>query len=152
MFFVADGQEYKRKFIRQRLAKEPMISVLLAAVNFEWTVGRCILFFSSTPNVELRRRLSRCYGLDAYKELWKSELMGVGSTIPPLAQVVGDWSEFREAFNLRHVLIHGRGTCTRNMATDPVGAMLSATDALYKFSISRGTDLHKRVPIRREKK
>lgn len=44
--------------------------------------------------------------------------MEVGSTIPPLAQVIGDWSGFREAFNLRHVLIHGRGTCTRKMAAE----------------------------------
>jgi hypothetical protein len=90
--------------------------------------------------------------LDKYKELWKSELVGIDPTIPPLVQVVGNWSILREAFNLRHVLIHGRGTCSRNMATDPVEAMLSATDALYEFSLSRGVDLQSRLPIRRKKR
>ena len=135
MFFVVDSQDQKKRKIKEYLNREPMIAVLLAAVNFEWTVGRCILFFGKSPNIELRERLFWCYVLDKYKEVWKEEL-------------VKNWLNFKKAFMLRHRLIHGRGTCTRNMATEPVKKMLSAVDDLYNFAFSRGKDLHSRLPIR----
>jgi hypothetical protein len=149
MFFVADKQQYKKIIIRSYLKKEPMIAVLLAAANFEWTCGRCILFLSKTPNIELREMLYKTYGLDKYKELWKNEIIRFDSKILPLANVVVNWGEFKVAFNLRHKLIHGRGTCSRNMAFDPVNIMLSAVDDLYAFTSKQGIDLHKRLPIRR---
>jgi hypothetical protein len=152
MFFVADRQEHKEKKIRGYLRKEPMIAAILAAVNFEWTVGRCILFVSKSPNVEIRDRLANCYGLDKYKEIWKEELTKRDPSIPPLAQVVQNWQDFKEAFNLRHKLIHGRGTCSRNMATEPVEIMLAAVNDLYKFADSRGIDLHAKLPVRRRKR
>lgn len=97
-----------------------MLAVLMAAANFEWTVGRCILFFGFEPNVNLREKLSRCHGLEKYKNLWKEELTRKDPTIPPLTKIVENWAEFTDAFNLRHILIHGRGTCSRNMAEKPV--------------------------------
>ncbi len=150
MFFVADTQKYKEGKIRDHLYRGPMIAVLLAAANFEWTVGRCILLFSETPNVEIRARLAKCFGLDRYKSLWQSELQKQHSEIPPLPEVIKHWKRFRHAFELRHSVVHGRGTCTRNMATEPVEIMLKAVDDLYKFADSLGKDLHARLSIRRK--
>jgi hypothetical protein len=150
MFFVSDSRDHKKKKIRAYLNREPMVAVLIAAANFEWTVGRCILIFSSSPNIELREKLRKCSGLDKYKELWKQELMDDPS-VPHLAQIIEQWEDFKEAFQLRHILIHGRGTCSRNMAQAPVERMLAATDDLYKFVESRGKSLHNRLPVRRKK-
>ena len=152
MFFVADKQHYKKRKIRDYLNREPMIAVLLAAANFEWTVGRCILFFSNSPNVELRKQLVSCSGLNKYKRIWKEELMSNDPSIPSLAQIIKNWKNFGEAFVLRHRLIHGRGTCSRNMAAEPVEQMLLAVDDLYEFASSRGKNLHDRLTIRRKKK
>ncbi len=151
MFFVSDTQRYKGKIIKERLNREPMIAVLLAAVNFEWTVSRCILFLSNSPNVKLRERLSKCSGLTKYKEIWKEELIKHDPSIPPLAEIVKNWSRFKDAFVLRHRLIHGRATCTRNMAAEPVETILLAVDDLYKFASSMKINLHSRAPIRRVK-
>lgn len=150
MFFVADSQEYKKKYILKYLIKEPMIAVLLAAANFEWTVGRCIFIFSTLPNKLLRERLSRCHGLGSYKKLWKEAIIETDGSIPPLAEITGHWEEFSEAFLLRHRLIHARATCTRNMAQKPIEIMLSVTDKLYSFANSRGKNLNARLPIRRK--
>jgi hypothetical protein len=149
MYFVSDKPHDRAKKIRNYLNEDPMIAILLAAANFEWTVGRCIVFFSSSPNVEVRERLARCHGLDQYKDLWKDEVAKNDPVVPPLAQVVRNWMEFKKAFELRHKLIHGRGTCSRNMALEPIELMLSAVNDLNEFALSRGKDLHSRVPIRR---
>jgi hypothetical protein len=152
MFFVSDKQQHKKQKIRDYLNREPMIAVLLAAANFEWTVGRCILFFSESPNVDLRLRLAECYGLDKYKGLWKDEVIAYNPTFQPLARIVKNWKNFKEAFVLRHRLIHARGTCSRKMASEPVEIMLTAVEDLYNFAQSKGKDLHSRLPIRKRKK
>jgi hypothetical protein len=152
MFFVADKPEFKKKKIREYLNREPMIAVLLAAANFEWTVSRCFFIFGKSPNVELRNRLKHCSSLERYKDFWKEELTINDASIPPLPQVIKKWNEFNKAFQLRHILIHGRGTCSRNMAMEPVEVMLAATDDLYEFTMSRGKNLHERIPVRRKKK
>ncbi len=151
MFFVLNTQRDKERKTKEYLNREPMIAVLLAAANFEWTVGRCILFLSKSPNVELHERLSKCHGLDKYKDLWKDELIKHDPSIPPLAEIVKNWSRFQDAFVLRHGLIHGRKTCSRNMAAEPVKIMLLAVDDLYKFASSMKINLHSRLPIRRVK-
>lgn len=151
MFFVSDTEDFKIRKIRSYLNREPMIAVLLAAANWEWAVGRCILFLGKTANVELRDALSWCHGLDAYKDLWKEELCAGDPLILPLSRIVSDWQGFREAFNLRHRLIHGKGTCSRNMASAPIEKMIKATSDVYSFARSRDVNLNARLPIRRRK-
>lgn len=152
MFFVSDRHELKDKRIRDSLVREPMIAVLLAAANAEWTIGRCILVFGVRPNVEIRNCLNQTHGLKRYKALWKEELQNNDPTIPGLASIIRNWDAFSSAFDLRHKLIHGRGTCTRNMASDPVARMLQAVTDLYEFAASRGKDLNKRLPVRKRKR
>ena len=142
MFHVADDKGIKGRKIRTCLQNEPMIAVLLAAANFEWTVGRCILFLSPSPNVEVRERLMKCSGLCKYADLWMRELVAHDGSIPPLPQIVQHWKRFNDTFQWRHKLIHGRDTCTRNMATEPAETILAATSELYDFPRIRNIDLH----------
>jgi hypothetical protein len=151
MFFVSDNQLVKERKIKKYLNQEPMFAVLLAAVNFEWICGRCIMFLSETPNIQLREKLYKTYGLDKYKDLWKEEVINYNTSIPSLAKIITNWNKFKDAFNLRHKLIHGRETCSRNMASIPVKIMLSAVNDLYLFAKSRNIDLHTRLPIRRNR-
>lgn len=152
MFFVSDSQEFKQRKVRAYLQKEPMIAVLLAAANFEWTVGRCILIMSQLPNVEVRERLIRCSGTGKYAQLWNKELVTQDPTIPPLNQIVQHWTRFEYAFQLRHKLIHGRDTCTRKMAAEPAETLLAATSDLYRFAESRNKELNNRLPNRPRKR
>jgi hypothetical protein len=152
LFFVSDRKELKERRITEMLGTEPMIAVLLAAANVEWTIGRSILVFSQSPNMDVRDRLDKTHGLKGYKELWKKELRSHDPSFPGLACVINGWDEFSAAFNLRHKLIHGRGTCSRNMATNPISRMLLAVDDLYSFAESWGIDLNARLRIRRRKR
>jgi hypothetical protein len=152
MFFVSDRKELKERRIQEALIREPMIAVLLAAANVEWTIGRSILMCSESPNRDVRDSLDQTHGLKKYKELWKRELQLRDPSFPGLASVINEWDQFCVAFDLRHKLIHGRGTCTRNMATNPVSRMLWAVGDLYTFAESRGVDLNSRPKIRRRKR
>ncbi|MGK2961234.1 MAG: hypothetical protein ACSLFK_03685 [Gemmatimonadaceae bacterium] len=152
MFFVSDRKDMKERRIKETLRREPMIAVLLAAANVEWTIGRTILMLGQSPNVDVRDRLNATYGLKKYKELWKHERQLHDRHFPGLATVINEWDKFSTAFELRHKLIHGRGTCGRSMAADPVSRMLRAVVDLYSFAESRGVDLNARPKIRRRKR
>jgi hypothetical protein len=93
--------------------KDIAISVLLAAADFEWTCRRAIIALGSRPNADIRESLKRCSGLDKYKEHWKNEVFpGKGKR---LTEIIDQWSEFKKAYNLRNVLIHGsKGTTGHN--------------------------------------
>jgi hypothetical protein len=71
---ASDRKEQREDRVRRYIASDPGVALLLAAVNFEWTVCRAVLFLSRSQNADLRIRLGKCYGLDAYKELWKTEV------------------------------------------------------------------------------
>jgi hypothetical protein len=148
MFFVSDSETHKRNRIEKFLAREPMIAVLLAAANFEWTVGRCVLFFGSAPNVDVRNALERTHGLKKYENLWRREICQRDPSAPLLSKVIKDWQRFTDAFQMRHRLIHGRGTCTTKVARDIVAVMLAAVADLYRFAEARGRNLNVRTPIR----
>ena len=116
MFFVSDTEAHKRRRIVEFGRREPMIAVLLAAANFEWTVGRCILFFGNSPNIRIRKGLENTYGLKRYADLWGAEICQYDSSAPPLNEVVQNWVQFREAFQMRHRLcLRARGRCPGRM-------------------------------------
>lgn len=90
------------------------------------------VFFSRPANILLR------------------EVVKFDSTILFLAMIVNDWKGFKDDFNLRHKIIHGRDTCSRKMALIPVETMLKAVNDLYQFANSRNINLHDRLPIRKK--
>jgi hypothetical protein len=131
---------------------ETIIAVLLAAADFEWTLRRAILALGCTPNVDLREGiLAKCTGLDRYKVAWRIEVARHRGTALP--SVIPDWEKFKEAFKLRHRVIHGvDGFVSVPYAAERVNAILAATSAVAAYSNGQGADLYSRLPIRKRKK
>ncbi len=151
MYLAGETPEFREKRIRDFLAREPAIAVILAAVHFEWTVSRAILFLSRKPNKELRHTLqASCSGLQGYNRCWK-ETVTLATPGPALNQIVTNWFLVTEAFDLRNGLVHGRNTCTRNTATPHTEALLEGARFVAAFCRNRGADLTKRIPVRRKR-
>lgn len=149
MFLVGDSREMREQRVRKYLASDPGVSLLLAAVYFEWVVGRAIVALGKNPNRRIREQLSGVYGLDKYKEFWKLEVKpswGL-STLPG---IVGNWSRVKEAFKLRGRLVHGRTRCTRNMAAPKVDDLLAGAADIWRGCSDVGCDLGRRLPVRRK--
>lgn len=149
MFLATDRTIHRERRVRQFLGGAPSLSLILAAVNFEWTVCRAVLFLSPTANAELRGKMSKFYSLDGYRELWKQEVATFRS-IPPLAEVVENWAQVRSAFDARNRLVHGRDRYTRNMATPHVEALLRGVQSIDSYCECIGAPLYARMPIRRK--
>jgi hypothetical protein len=149
MFLVGDDSPTREARIRAQLATEPPIAVILGAVHVEWTVRRAILALGRSPNVELRTRLTRTHGLDQYKDLWQTEVARARRQ-PTLPHIVRRWAELREAFLLRHRLVHGASTCTAGYAAPKVTVLLEAAADIRAFCHTQGVDLHARLPVRRK--
>ena len=112
MFSAKSRKAQRERRVRDYFAMDPGIGLVLAAVNFEWTVSRGILFLSNKPNKELRALIEKCHGLGRYESFWNSEIAGVRGA-KPLAQVVVNWPSVQRAFDMRHLLVHGRDGCTK---------------------------------------
>lgn len=151
MFLASDPVDARDSQVRELLPDSPSLGLVLAAINFEWTVSRAVLFLSRKPNRALRAAMKAYYSLDGYKDLWKAEV--ATPTHPTgLAAVVRNWSELRMAFDARNVLVHGKGRYTRNMATPHVIAALRSVKYVDAYCVARGIDLHARMPVRRAKR
>jgi hypothetical protein len=151
MFLASDPKKHRESKVRSFLATDPSISLLLAAVNFEWTVCRALLFLSKKPNSELRAIMAKYYSLEKYKELWKLEIV-TGRNFKPLATVVRNWSSVRNAFEARNRLVHGRDRYTRNMATPHVNSLLEGASYVDDYCVLLGYPLFGRMPVRRRTK
>ena len=87
---ASDRKETREYKVRRHLDADPAVSLLLAAVNFEWTVCRAVLFLSKTPNSKLRALMRDYYSLERYKQLWKKEIVATRVCNPfPLSFVTG---------------------------------------------------------------
>jgi hypothetical protein len=150
MFLASDGCAIRERKIRRFLASEPSLALILAAVNFEWTVCRAIMFLSPTPNITLRSRMAGYYSLERYKDIWREEVSAPRGH-RGLAQLVENWSRVREAFEARNRLVHGRDRYTRNMAEPHVEALLDGVKYLDGYCEDAGHPLRARMPIRRSR-
>jgi len=148
MFLAGTTKSGREAQVLRFLRNEPSISLLLAAVNFEWTLCRAVLFFSRRPNAELRELMKKFYSLKTYKELWKLEIVD-GRNFSPLAMVVNNWSSVCKAFDARNRLVHGKDRYTRNMATPHVNALLEGAGYIDDYCALVGYPLFKRMPVRR---
>jgi hypothetical protein len=147
MFMAGDRKEVRAYKIRRYLNSEPGISLLLAAVNFEWTIGRAVLFLSKRPNSNLRALMRKYYSLDAYKELWKIEI-AKPRECELLTDIVRNWSTVRKAFETRNLLVHGRDNVTRNMAMPHVEALIKGANYVDEYCETLGYPLSGRMPVR----
>ena len=150
MFLAGDGVDQRENRIRTFLASEPSLALILAAVNFEWTVSRAVLFLSTTGNSLLRKKMRDYYSIDKYKELWAGEVAPGGHE--PLPSLVRNWSSVRKAFAARNVIVHGKGRYTEKMATPHVNALLKGVCFLEAYCRRDcGRPLNERMPVRRNR-
>jgi hypothetical protein len=162
MFLVNDSSLSREARIKQFLAEDPSLSVLLSVIHFEWTIRRSIIALGTSPNVTVRTQLKKCHGLGKYKELWKEEVspnIEKSSNIPTvkgkkqtgLPDVIGNetWENLGRAFRLRHRLVHGEASCGTEYAKIRVDWAIQATNQLRGFCANEECDIDKRLPVRR---
>jgi hypothetical protein len=152
MFLVSDSQSTRHARIKTFIGADSSIGALLATVDFEWTIRRTIIGCGLSPNSRIRTEvLSRCHGLDKYKEAWREE---VGARFPEfrsLPSLLSDWKFLKEqAFPLRHRLVHGvEGSVGAGFARERTLALLKASSELCQFANGQGVKLYARLPVRR---
>lgn len=49
MFLAGEQPDFREKKLRDYFYKDPSIGLLIAAVHFEWSVCRAIMFLSPNP-------------------------------------------------------------------------------------------------------
>lgn len=152
MFLVSDTQRERHELIRSFLSKERApIAVILAAVDFEWTLRRAILALGTTSTKHIREHvIYKVSGLKLYKEKWKEEVkprFGID-----LTGLITHWSDLSDAFDLRSRLVHGEsGTVTPEYANPHVNHILKAAELLEAFAKEKDNrSLYGRKIIRRK--
>lgn len=150
MFLVGDTLDIREEKIRSFLPEEPFIAVLLAAAHFEWTIRRAIILLSKKPNKTTREELKKCSGLSAYKDVWKN-LVKPNYRVS-LPELVRNWEFFKkEAFPLRHRLIHGvKATVGKNYGLERAECILGASHAIAEFVKEQGYNVFSRLKVRRK--
>jgi hypothetical protein len=149
MFLASDRAHHRERKIRGFLAREPSIALVLAAVNFEWTVSRAVLFLSKTPNRVLREKMIKYHSPEKYKALWTDEVGGAAGSVS-LPQVVRNWSKVIDGFRARNVLVHGKDRYTVKMATPHIEALLEGARYVDSHCEWLGKPLYARMPIRKK--
>lgn len=147
MFLVRDTIQARHAKIRSFLQSDPVIAVLLAAADFEWTIRRAIISLATQSNAEVTRLLKQCYGLERYKNLWKK-------LVKPhwekgLAGIVPEWQRFFEtSFPLRDRIIHGiKVNPGQKFAATQTERILAASAAVADFAARAGRPVYgKRLP------
>jgi len=111
MFFVNDNQDNRHAYIRGQLnEKTASVAIILASVDFEWTLRRAILALGKSSTLRIRENvLSNLKGgYDGYKKAWKSEVQPrIGIRID---QAVKKWSRLHgksSAEKIRGSIVHG---------------------------------------------
>ncbi len=152
MFLAGEEPHFREQRIREYLRREPSVGLLVAAVHFEWTVCRAVMFLSPTPNRELRNLMSRVYGLDKYEQLWRNQVAAFVDDRLGLPKIVGNWQQVRDAFQMRNRLVHGRDRATQNMAKPKVDALIRAAASIQLYCSRRGINFQDRIPNRRKRR
>lgn len=148
MFFVSDNRKERSQMIRSMIKKQPTIALLLAAIDFEWSLRRTIFALGVTPTKELRK--VRMGGPTRYKEVWKDEVFArTGVRLP---QVITNWDMLTtKAFPMRHKIVHGIAPYTSpEHAAELCEVFLQSATDLATFATNNGTSIFGK-PIRRLK-
>jgi hypothetical protein len=153
MFQVSYNSERRIKKIRSFLGSDENapIAILLAAVQFEWIISRAILALGKSPTLELRKRVNRTTGLDAYKDLWRDEVSNP-RRVGRLPEIITGWQTFTKSFEARHRLVHGTISASKGYALKHTHPLIQASEAVRQFALELGVDLHVRLKTRRRPK
>lgn len=152
MFLATDVPDRRHQKIRSFLPSEPVIAILLAAVDFEWTVRRAVIALGRNSNRHIRDTvLNRCHGADDYKKAWATEVKARLSK--GLPEVVPNWKFLKEeAYLMRHRVVHGLyGMPSSKKAAERTEAFLAASRAIHEFALVHGEQIFgKRLTVRRK--
>lgn len=166
MFRISDLPWQRRERILGFLHEgEPVVAVLLASLDFERTVRRAIIALGTSPTKVIAVRLGReddgrgttanleprkpySSNLEGYKEAWKEEVKPrVGKSL--CHDVIKKWSVLRDAFQLRHALIHGdRGSTSVTYSTPRIEIILDATLQVHDFAKLKRCNLCTKIKAR----
>jgi hypothetical protein len=152
MFLVSDRIERRHQRIESFLRTEPIIAILLAAVDFEWTMRRAVIALGTSTSREIRDVvLKRCTGASRYKDAWNAEVaIRLGKSLP---HVVPNWPFIvSDAYTLRNQVAHGLvGLPSRKRAVVCVEAFLSGSVAIVAFAKEHEEELFgTRLRVRRK--
>jgi hypothetical protein len=151
MFLTSDTFHDRQARIRSFDNNDVFIGVLLATMDFEWTLRRAIIALGYQKNSTIRNCvLANCTGIDSYKEAWKQQVKPRhGATLP---SIIPKWEFLKnQAFPLRHKLVHGIKAATGvNYARERRDCLLDASEEVVKFSKEKKIDLYARLPVRRK--
>jgi len=151
MFFVSDSQTQRHDRIRSFLTDESAtIAVILAAIDFEWSVRRAILALGSSPTKHIREVVFAGFhgGYGNYADAWNQEV-AVWLKLS-LAQAIPHWSRLANkrdgAVRLRGQIVHGATVSVSvDLARPRVEDWLAASTALEGLAIQHKTSLYKRL-------
>jgi hypothetical protein len=90
--------------------------------------------------------LERVYGLPKLSGFWNHKLRHVPAYLA-LKSIV-KFKDVEGAFESRNKLAHGKDRYTSNMARPRVEALLAAVTSVRAFSLERGFDPMKKLPVR----
>ena len=140
MFLYTDKQSNRHEHIRSFLLKEPVVAVVLAATDFEWTIRRAILSLSALPTKHIKEVFNseKKSGPSGLKDHWKKLVKPrIGVDLP---SIISNW-EFlsKRAYKLRNNLVHGvEGKVTTPYATRIVDCLLEASVSVATFAEKQG--------------
>lgn len=142
-FLVSDRRPKRHERIRAFLTPDTaVIAALLAAVDLEWTIRRVIDMALGQSKEPIEK--AQVSGLVNYAMVWNRVIKGPGAR--RMQDVVGRWDELRDAYQLRHDIVHGRqGTGGVGYVRKRVECMLDASTAIAEYGRIRGMDPYRRL-------
>ena len=157
MFFVSDSQQNRHDLIESFLKEDTAtIAVILAAIDFEWTIRRAILALGCSPTKHIRLEIlgnkNKSGGPDAYKKAWNAEPYQYLKK--RIDEAIPHWSRLTDsklgALRLRNQIVHGiRGSVSLELATDKVRDFLEASKCLEQLARDNNTSIYKRIERRK---
>ena len=162
MFLVSDrSRANRRKLIARVAGGDSVVQVLLAAIDFEWTLRRTVLALGYSPTKSLAEKMNetRFRHFDGIKKLWKEEVVGhLGKDTPALAQVIDAEAKMpaaakgsasaclQKAREFRNSIVHGiQGSCGKEYGELQADVFFAASDALATFAMKHKKDIFKTI-------
>ncbi len=147
MFLVSDNEEQRFKLIESFKQENSSIALIMAAINFEWTIRRIMISLSKQPNKDIRELLKYTSGLERYKDVWKKALPNEKR----LTNIISNWKDLDDQFKLRGSIVHSGNFKILSIVSIGVEKINKYTIELIEFSKSRGYDPYDRLKIKRRR-
>ena len=163
MFLVSETWEERKAKILSFAEQDCCVGVILATINVEWCLRRCILILGSSSTTELKN--TKMSGLDEYKDFWGTEItprvgirlselinqnVKVSASWKKALSNTNAWNVLIRVFELRNKLVHGvEGGAPKAFSKDSVEFLLAVADALICFVESQGASIFAKLKTRK---